>query len=124
MEEDKRLINNLKSDRTVLQNKIQNNLEKIQRLKMAKTRITHDQEDFWSKKTLISEPDLSSEWVGKHANELMDFRADMEQSYRSINTEQVEEIITDIENKIDELASMNEGYSNSISSINYRLSLF
>ncbi|MDQ0272728.1 YwqH-like family protein [Cytobacillus purgationiresistens] len=123
MQENQLLIASLKSDRIALQNNIQANLEKIQRLRQSKNNITHEQGELWAHKRLISEPELSSStWDGKHAAEFMNIRANIEQSYTSINSQQVEDIFSDIEQKIAQLESMNNGYSNSIASINLRIS--
>ncbi|NRG44021.1 DUF5082 family protein [Bacillus sp. CRN 9] len=123
MQENQMLIASLNREKAALQSQIQANLEKIQRLRQAKTNIAHEQGEFWSQKRLISEPDLSAAWLGKHANEFKNIRTNMEQTYMAINTQQVENILSDIEQKIAQLESINNGYSNSIASINYQIRL-
>jgi hypothetical protein len=121
--ENERLIENLRSDISSLQNQMHANQEKLQRLRQAKAFITNDQEELSAHKKLISDPDLSpSTWAGRHATEFLNIRTDIEHSYTGIITHQVEDILLDIEEKISQLESENSSFSNSIASKNYRIS--
>ncbi len=104
---------------------MQANQEKLQRLRQARDYITNEHGDLSAHKKLISDPELSpSTWAGKHATEFLNVRTNIEQSYMAIITQQVEDILSEIEGKIAQLESANSGYSNSITSKNYRISQF
>lgn len=123
MSKNEKLIANLSSDISALHENIQANQEKLQRLRQAKHYISNEQEELSAHRKFISEPELSpSNWAGKHASKFLNIRMDIEQSHMVIMNQQAENILTEIEGKIDQLKSMNSSYSDSIASKNYRIS--
>ncbi|MFD2922400.1 YwqH-like family protein [Halobacillus naozhouensis] len=111
------IVSNLYNDISALRNQLNNNQEKIQRLRLAKTEIANEQGILSAQGRLLSEPDLSpSLWAGKHASEFLNIRENIEQSYINMTTQQVEAILEEIEGEIARLESANHGISGSINS--------
>ncbi|UOQ94572.1 DUF5082 domain-containing protein [Halobacillus shinanisalinarum] len=119
MSENEIRVMSLYNDISLLRNNLHDNQEKLQRLRLAKSEISNEQGELSAQKRLLSEPDLShSLWAGKHATEFLNIRENIEQSYVTIITQQVEALLEDIEGKITQLEHANNGISTSIVSKN------
>ena len=79
MEDNSHLINQLYRDISGLSNEISKNNEKLVRLKSAHQEIASSQEEFMMNKKYVNQPELtSSTWMGKHANEFIQIRQEIE----------------------------------------------
>jgi chromosome segregation ATPase len=123
MEDNSHLINQLYRDISGLNSQISNNNEKLVRLKSAHQEITSSQEEFMMNKKYVNQPELtSSTWMGKHANEFIQIRQEIEHSYSKVGNNDIEEMLNSIENKITYYEDANRSLSSTISSKRDRIS--
>jgi chromosome segregation ATPase len=123
MEDKSHLINQLYRDISGLNNEISNNNEKLARLKSAHQEITSSQEEFMMNKKYVNQPEFtSSTWMGKHANEFIQIRQEIEHSYSKVGNNDIEEMLNSIENKITYYENANRSLSSTISSKRDRIS--
>ena len=74
-------------------------------------------------KKYINQPELTpSTWMGKHANEFIQIRQEIENSYLRLGNNDIEEMLNNIENKITYYEEANHSLSSTISSKRDRIS--
>lgn len=95
---------------------IQENEEKIKRLRKAKMSIENLREDLINNKKNVFKPEFfSTSWAGKHAKEHSNIRDSIAQSSTYIANQQVGELLNEIDKKIKKLKDKNESLLDSIS---------
>ncbi|HEY4553245.1 MAG TPA: DUF5082 family protein [Bacillaceae bacterium] len=111
------IINQLYNEISSLNAQIHQNIEKLVRLKQALQNISMGQGEFFSKKPLIDQPVLSAaSWAGRRAERFLDMRSDMEEAFNRIGNQDIERMLTNIEEKISYYEAQNRSLESSIAS--------
>lgn len=111
------MISNLESGIANLHGDLNENNQKIMRLEKAISVIVEEQSVAMENRRLIQKPEITSElWNGKHAEVSIEIRSKIEAAYIGIFETDIEALLTEIENKINQLKTSNHSISSSISS--------
>lgn len=98
-----------------LNSQITNNNADIAKLKNAQTNIIADQKELGSKRTLVTEPNLSNDtWQGKYATEFLEIREEVGNQFTNILQSQIETLLDNISSKIAVLENSNDQLSSTI----------
>ncbi|MCM3226121.1 YwqH-like family protein [Terribacillus saccharophilus] len=116
-------INLLNNNIDTLSSQISINNEKLEQLRVAFTKIASGQEEFMSNKRYTKMPELTSTtWAGRHADTFQDIRQEINNAYSRIGENDIEAVLSSIEEKIDYYTGLNRSFFNEISNNRQRIS--
>lgn len=116
-------INQLSNEISVFNNTIQDNNEKINRLKDSSTKIISDQDELSIQKGAVNRPKLTSEtWQGNYADDFSDKQESLKREYNNIKNTETERLLDNISEEIQKLKNANADLSSSIESNRHRIS--
>ncbi|WP_338778780.1 DUF5082 family protein [Metabacillus sp. FJAT-52054] len=97
--------------------------DKVKRLQSASNNISEDQRDFIQNKKQLNQPELSTQiWNGKRADQFQEFREKMAGEYNELSSTDTNEILNEIESKIDYYQDQMNALQHSISILNVQIS--
>lgn len=119
------MIRNIQTRIAEMYGEIAKNEEKIQRLEKAAHEIQQEQGFAIENNHLIQKPIITTDiWNGKSANKATDIREQINDVYNDLFTWKVEDQLVSIEDKIQQLRSLNNSLYSNISSQQASLSYY